>query len=125
VIQLNGERYWLYAAIDPETNKLLHTKLRPTTTKVLVHPFLTELDEKHDVDDPVFLVNGSKSLQVTCHRHGFDFRYEEHGNRNAVEIAFREVKRRTVCFSNCFSNAEAETADDWLRSFSFAWNQLI
>ncbi|SNR64446.1 hypothetical protein SAMN06264855_1437, partial [Halorubrum vacuolatum] len=28
-------------------------------------------------------------------------------------------------FSNCFSNAEADTADDWLRSFAFAWNQLI
>ncbi|MFC6754622.1 IS6 family transposase, partial [Halorubrum tibetense] len=28
-------------------------------------------------------------------------------------------------FSNCFSNAEAETADEWLKSFAFAWNQLI
>ena len=125
VIQLNDEQYWLYAAVDPETNKLLHTKLRPTTTKVLAHSFLTELDEKHDVDDAVFLVDGSKSLQAACRRHGFDFRYERHGNRNAVERVFREVKRRTVCFSNCFSNAKAETADDWLRSFSFAWNQLI
>jgi transposase-like protein len=125
VIQLNDEQYWLYAAVDPETNKLLHTKLRPTTTKVLAHSFLTELDEKHDVDDAVFLVDGSKSLQAACHRHRFDFRYEKHGNRNAVERVFREVKRRTICFSNCFSNAEAETADDWLRSFSFAWNQLI
>jgi len=26
---------------------------------------------------------------------------------------------------NCFSNARAETADEWLRSFVFAWNQLI
>ncbi|WP_226043130.1 IS6 family transposase [Natrinema sp. DC36] len=125
VIQLNDEQYWLYAAVDPQTNKLLHTKLRPTTTKVLAHSFLTELSEKHDVDDAVFLVDGSHSLQNACHRHGFDFRYEKHGNRNAVERVFREIKRRTICFSNCFSNAEAETADDWLRSFSFAWNQLI
>ncbi|QLH79597.1 IS6 family transposase [Halosimplex rubrum] len=125
VIRLNDEQYWLYAAVDPETNKLLHTKLRPTTTKVLAQSFLAELSEKHDVDDAVFLVDGSKSLQAACHRHGFDFRYEKHGNRNAVERVFREIKRRTICFSNCFSNAETETADDWLRSFSFAWNQLI
>src|SRR6056297_2564406 len=26
MIQLNDEKYWLYAAVDPETNKLLHTK---------------------------------------------------------------------------------------------------
>ena len=28
-------------------------------------------------------------------------------------------------FSNCFSHATADTADDWLKSFAFAWNQLI
>jgi transposase-like protein len=125
VIQLNDETYWLYAAVDPETNELLHTTLEPTTTKVLAHSFLTELGEKHDVSDAVFLVDGSHSLQDACHRHGFDFRHEKHGNRNAVERVFREIKRRTICFSNCFSNADAETADDWIRSFSFAWNQLI
>ncbi|PHQ40710.1 IS6 family transposase [Halorubrum sp. C191] len=125
VIRLNDQQYWLYAAVDPETSELLHTKLEPTTTKVLAHSFLAELSEKHDVSDAVFLVDGSHSLQDACQRHGFDFKYEKHGNRNAVEHVFREIKRRTVCFSNCFSNAEAETADDWLRSFSFAWNQLI
>ena len=125
VIRLNNEQYWLYAAVDPETNEVLHTTLEPTTTKVLAHSFLTELSEKHDVSDAVFLVDGSHSLQNACQRHGFDFRYEKHGNRNAVERIFREIKRRTISFSNCFSNAEAETADEWLRSFSFAWNQLI
>ena len=125
VIRLNDEQYWLYAAVDPETNELLHTKLEPTTNKVIAHAFFAELREKHDVDDAVFLIDGSHSLKDACSRHGLDFRYERHGNRNAVERVFREVKRRTSSFSNCFSNAEAETADDWLKSFSFAWNQLI
>jgi putative transposase len=35
VIQLNDEQYWLYAAVDPETNELLHTTLEPTRTNVL------------------------------------------------------------------------------------------
>jgi len=118
VIQLNDETYWLYAAVDPKTNELLHTKLEPTTTKVLARSVLTELREKHDVSDAVFLVDGSHSLQDACHRHGFDFRYEKRGNRNAVERVFREVKRRTTSFSNCFSNADADTADDWIKSFS-------
>ena len=125
VIRLNNEQYWLYAAVDPETNRLLYTKLEPTTNKELAHAFFAELREKHDVDDAVFLIDGSHSLKDVCRRHGLDFRYEKHGNRNSVERVFREVKRRTICFSNCFSNARAETADDWLRSFSFAWNQLI
>ena len=125
VIRLNDEQYWLYAAVDPETNELLHIQLEPTANKVIAHSFFTELREKHDVDDVVFLIDGSLSLKDACSRHGLDFRYEKHGNRNSVERVFREVKRRTSSFSNCFSNAEAETADDWLKSFSFAWNQLI
>ena len=125
VIRLNDENYWLYAAVDPETNELLHTKLEPATNKVIAHAFFTELREKHDVDNAVFLIDGSLSLKDACSRHGLDFRYERHGNRNSVEHVFREVKKRTSSFSNCFSNAEAETADDWLRSFAFAWNQLI
>jgi transposase-like protein len=73
----------------------------------------------------VFLVDGAEPLSNACRRHGLDFRYERHGNRNSVERVFREVKRRTTNFSNCFSNAKAKTANEWLRSFAFAWNQLI
>ncbi len=125
VIQLNDEQYWPYATVDPETNELLHTSLEPTTNTVLAQRFLAEIDEKHDVSEAMFLIDGAQSLQAACHRGGYDFRYEKHGNRNAVERVFREIKRRTVCFSNCFSNASAETADDWISSLSFAWNQLI
>ncbi len=39
VIRLNDEQYWLYAAVDSETNELPHTTLEPTTTKVLAHSF--------------------------------------------------------------------------------------
>ena len=125
VIRLNNEKYWLYAAVDPETNYLLYTRLEPTTNSMIAQTFFAELREKHDVDDAVFLIDGSLSLNNACLRHGLDFRYEKHGNRNSVERVFREVKRRTTSFSNCFSNAKVETADEWLRSFSFAWNQLI
>jgi len=125
VIRLNDEQYWLYAAVDPDTNELLHTQLEPTRTNALAHSFFRELREKHDVDDAVFLVDGATPLKDACTRHGLRFRYEKHGNRNSVERVFREVKRRTSSFSNCFSNADADTADDWLRSFTFAWNQLI
>ena len=125
VIRLNNNKYWLYAAVDPETNELLYTRLETTTNSVIAQTFFAKLREKHDVDDAVFLIDGSHSLKDACRRHSLDFRYEKHGNRNSVERVFREIKRRTTSFSNCFSNAEAETADDWLRSFSFAWNQLI
>ena len=125
VIQLNDEQYWLYAAVGPETNDLLHTTLEPTRNNALANQFFAELREKHDVDDATILVDGAASLQQACRKHDLDYRYERHGDRNSVERVFREVKRRTTSFSNCFSNAEAETANQWLRSFAFAWNQLI
>ena len=125
VIQLNDDRFWLYAAVDPKTNRLLHVKLSPTRNQAITEMFLTELREKHLVDDAVFLVDSAPWLQAALHRHGLDYRYEKHGNRNSVERVFREVKRRTNQFSNCFSHAEADTAENWLRAFSFVWNQLI
>ena len=125
VIRLDDEQYWLYAAVDPETNDLPHTQLEPTTNNALADRFFADLRDKHDVDDATVLVDGSASLQQACRKHDFDFKYERHGNRNSVERVFREIKRRTTSFSNCFSNAKAETADEWLRSFAFAWNQLI
>jgi transposase-like protein len=75
------------------------------------HAFFTKLREKHDVDDTVFLIGGSHLLKNACRRHGLDFRYERHGSRNSVERAFREIKRRTASFPNCFSNADSGTAD--------------
>ncbi|AFO58534.1 transposase [Natrinema sp. J7-2] len=96
VIRLNDKQYWPYAAVDPEINKLFYTMLEPTTTKVLAHSFLTELSEKHDIDDAVFFVDGSHSLQDACQRNGFDFRYEKHGNRNAVKSIFKLTGSRTV-----------------------------
>ncbi|QZP37522.1 IS6 family transposase [Halobaculum magnesiiphilum] len=125
VIQLNDERFWLYAAVDPATNRLLHVTLSPTRNQAITEMFLSELREKHLVDDAVFLVDSAPWLQAALHRHDLDYRYEKHGTRNSVERVFRELKRRTNQFSNCFSHAEADTVEHWLQAFAFAWNQLI
>jgi hypothetical protein len=51
VIRINDQQYWLYAAVDPETNVFLHIRLFSTYTTGLNEIFLRELREKHDVDD--------------------------------------------------------------------------
>ncbi|WP_440767224.1 IS6 family transposase [Natronorubrum sp. DTA7] len=118
VIRLDEHRYWLYTAVDPETNNILHTRLYSTTTTALTERFLQELTEKHDLDDAVFLVDGAKHLQTALRRSGLRFRYEKHGNRSSVERVFREIKRRTSSFSNCFSHAQPSTAESWLQAFA-------
>ena len=125
VIQLNNQRYWLYAAVDPETNDFLHLKLYPTRTIVLTKQFLTELREKHRVSDAMFLVDGAPWLQAALFELNLRFQHETHRNRNSVERVFKEVERRTEQFANHFRHATHRSAENWLQTFAFAWNQLI
>ena len=118
VIRINNQQFWLYAAADPDTNELLHIRLFSTTTTALTEIFLRELRQKHDVETAEFLVDGAKHLQTALQRAGLRFQMRRHGNRNAVERIFRELKRRTSSFSNCFSHVEPETAESWLQTFA-------
>jgi putative transposase len=118
VIRINDQQFWLYAAGDPETNDLLHVRLFSTTTTALTEIFLRELQHKHDVETAVFLVDGAQHLQTALQRAGLRFQTSRHGNRNAIERIFRELKRRTSSFSNCFSHVEPETAESWLQAFA-------
>jgi transposase-like protein len=57
VIRINGDDYWLYGAVDPETNEILHFRLFPTATKQTMRWFLTELHRHYRLDDAEFLVD--------------------------------------------------------------------
>ena len=70
VIRVNDQRYWLFAAVDPDTSRLLHVRLFPTRTQAVTEMFLTELQEKHLVSDAIFLVDGAPWLQTACQWHG-------------------------------------------------------
>ncbi|ELZ23776.1 transposase [Halosimplex carlsbadense 2-9-1] len=118
VIRINDQQFWLYAAADPETNNLLHLQLFATTTTALTEIFPRELRHKHDVETAVFLVDGAKHLQTALQRAGLRFQMRRHGNRNAIERIFRELKRRTSSFSNSFSHVEPKTAESWLQTFA-------
>ena len=116
VIRVNGERCWLYAAVNPATNGFLHVRLFQTVTTQLTLLFLRELREKQQVEHATFLVDGAHYLQTALARLGLRFQSVRHGNRNSVERVFREVKRRTSSFANAFRNAELETAESWLQA---------
>ena len=66
MIQLNDERFWLYAAVDPDTNRLLHLTLSPTRNQAITEILLVELREKHLVDDV------RRTLRVLMLRRIFD-----------------------------------------------------
>lgn len=125
VIHIDDERHWLFAAIDPATNRFLHVRLFPTRTLVLSEHFISQLKAKHAVEDGLFLVGGAPWLQSALFRHSLEFRHETNGDRNSVERVFKEVKRRIDRFANHFRHASVESAENWLRAFATAWSHLI
>ena len=80
VIRINGQQFWLYAAVNPETNKFLYLRLFATTTTALTRRFLQELQQKYDVSDAAFLVDQSNILRQHFVEQASDFR------RRATEI---------------------------------------
>lgn len=57
VTKVNGERFWIFGAVDPDTDRILHIRLFPHRTTVTTKLFLDELADKHAVDDAEFLVD--------------------------------------------------------------------
>jgi len=106
VIRINNQQYWLYAAVNPETNELLYLQLLCSTTTALIEIFLPELREKHDVDDALSLADATPHLKSALHRAGVRFQLDRHGNRNSVERVSCEIKRQTSSFPNRFSHVQ-------------------
>jgi transposase-like protein len=118
VVKVNGERFWLYAAVEPRSSVTFHVRLYPTRYIVTTKIFLRELAEKHDVDDAEFLVDGAPWLRAGLFERGMHFRHEAFGERNPVEREFQEIKRLTDQFYNTFSRASPESVENWLRALS-------
>jgi transposase-like protein len=125
VVKVNGDRFWLIAAVDPDTNIILHVGLYPSRNTAITKVFLRELQDKHAINDAEFLVDGAPWLHAGLFELGMHFRHETHGDRNPVERVFQEIKRRTTQFYNTFSRAIPASAEEWLKAISWAWNQLI
>jgi transposase-like protein len=64
-------------------------------------------------EPPAMEFDGAQHLQTVLRSQ-----MRRHGNRNAIERIFRELKRRTSSFSNCFSRVEPNTAESWIQAFA-------
>ena len=125
VVNVNDEQYWFVAAVEPSTNRILPAGLYSHRNMAMTSFFLEELDEKHEVRDAAFLVDGAPWLHAGLRELGVHFRQETFGDRNPVERVFQEIKRRTDQFYNHFGNAHVETVENWLLALAWAENRLI
>ena len=122
MIRLHGDEYWLYGAVDPVTNEIIHVSLFSSTTKQTTRWFLTELHRRCRLGDPEFLVDGASYLGSVLDEDGYRFQVISNGNRNAIERVFCEIERRTSSFANSFSHVTLETVQSWLEAFAVYHN---
>jgi transposase-like protein len=102
VVKVNGERYWLVAAVEPDTNIILHIRLNTTRNTAVTKMFLRELTNKQAIADTEFFVDCAPWLDGGLFELGLHFRHETFGERNPVESVFQEIKHRTSQFYNTF-----------------------
>ena len=93
VVRIDGDQHWLFAAVDPETNVILHVGVYTARTTVATKMFLWELEEKHDIEDAEFYVDRAPWLHAGLHELGMHYRHDTHGDRNPVERIFQKIKR--------------------------------
>ena len=122
LIRVNGDDYWLYGAVDPETNEILHFRPFPATTKQTTRWFLTDLHRRYRLDDVEFLVDDADYLVNVLDEDGYRFQMISHGNRNAIERVFWEIERRTSSFATSFSDVDPQTAESWLQALAVRHN---
>ena len=122
MIRLHGQKFWLYGAVDPYTNEILHVSLYPTANKQTTRWFLSELHQRYQLNNVEFLVNNADYLGPVLAEDGYRFQVIRHGNRNAIERIFCEIERRTSSFANSFINVALETAQEWLEAVAVYHN---
>ncbi|MFC6765489.1 IS6 family transposase [Natrinema soli] len=118
-IEVDGEKKWLYAAIDTESKLLLEIDVYSRRGTDPAAAFLQWLTEKHDVSDTEFLVDGGGYLTAL-------FRHELSGqlnytDRNHIEKWFQTVAMRIDRFHSFWRGSPA-SARRWLRRFRHHYN---
>ncbi len=88
VTQLNDDRFWLYAAVNLDTTRLLYVKLASTQDQAIIEIFRSELRESYLVDDMVFPVDSAPWLQAALCRYGINYQRKTYVNRNNVKRVF-------------------------------------
>ncbi len=113
-IEVDGEKKWLYAAIDTESKLLLEIDMFSRRGTNPATAFLHRLTEDHDLDETAFLVDADGYLTALA-------RYElsgqlDYSDRNHVEKRLQTVSMRIDRFHSFWRGSPA-SARRWLRRF--------
>ncbi len=118
-IEVDGEKKWLYAAIDTESKLLLEIDIFGRRGTDPAAAFLSRLEEKHELDETEFLVDAGGYLTALARRKlSGQLDYSE---RNHIEKWFQTVSMRIDRFHSFWRGSPA-SARRWLRRFRHHYN---
>jgi len=121
VIKLNGEKRFLWAAIDVETREVLAVWITTTRNSWIAREFLLVVLKSCE-NPPIFLVDGAGWYESAFKSLGLDFIHETFGQRNSIERWFRTVKERTKRFWNNFRSKNWRRVHRFIFLFAFWYN---
>jgi transposase-like protein len=118
-IEVDGEKRWLYAAIDTESKLLLEIDVYSRRGTDPAAAFLHRLTEKHDVSETEFLVDAGGYLTALFrHELSGQLNYTE---RNHIEKWFQTVTMRIDRFHSFWRGSQA-SARRWLQRYRHHYN---
>ena len=118
-IKIDGDKKWLYAAIDTDSKLLLEVDVFSRRGPDPAATFLHRLTEKHDVADAEFLVDAGGYLTALARRElSGQLNYSE---RNHIEKWFQTVAMRIDRFHSFWRGSQS-SAKRWLQRFRHYYN---
>jgi transposase-like protein len=119
-IEVDGEKKWLYAAIDTESKLRLEVDVYNRRGTDPAAAFLHRLTEKHNVADTEFLVDAGGYLTALArHELSGHLDYED---RNHIEKWFQPITMRIDRFHSFWRGSQS-SARRWLRRFRHYYNR--
>ena len=98
-VGVNGENYWVYSAIDVDSNEILHMKVYPSRNTFTSESFIRDVLRLCD-GRPEFIADNAPWLKEALTSLGLTHRHQAFGLRSLVESVFSSFKQRTKIFFN-------------------------
>jgi transposase-like protein len=117
--EVDGEKKWLYAAVDTDSKLLLEIDVFSRRGTDPAAAFLHRLTEHHEVSDTEFLVDAGGYLTALARRELSGQLNDS--DRNHIEKWFQTVAMRIDRFHSVWRGSHA-SARRWLRRFRHHYN---
>ncbi len=121
VIKINGQKRFLWAAIDVESKEILAVWITSVRNWWIARDFILVVLKSCE-GQPIFLVDKGPWYKSAFKSLGLDYLHVTFGPRNSVERWFRTLKERTKRFWNNFRGKDWRRVHRFVFLFAFWYN---